>query len=172
MTTKKMLSNRIASQSTTKLERLKVLLQDCDTVVFDNNYDLGRHLYDVTFNGKMYRFSNLNVPAGEHVRVLPALKAHEIKKYELALFHKIVAINPSIKIFFLNYPVTAFENRAKPADIIRANNARSVNEFMREGIENGTVPKNVTFIGCTDLHEHLFSKYYTRALGHPFQNFI
>lgn len=155
---KRMLVKRVTLQCDKNIEKLKAKLKTCDVIVFDNNYDLGRHLYDIIFNGSTYRFSNLNVPAGDNVKILPALTANEIKEYELKLFDKILDINPSVKIFFINYPVTAFENRAKPADLTRVRNANFVNQFMHEGIDNNSVPENVTFIGCIDLPEQLLSK--------------
>lgn len=155
---KDVLARRVTAQSTNKLANLKPALQKCKVLIFDNNYDLERHLYDICLDGNNYRFSNLNVLESDSVRVLPSLDASEIANIQSKLFKTIIDINPSIKIFYFNYPVTAFENRAMLRDHARAYNARAVNEHIRRNIENGLIPENLVFISCIDLPERMLSE--------------
>lgn len=172
----KMLASRIAGQSKNKLEKLKSAIYESNILVFDNNYDLGRHRYDVRFNNKVYRFSNLNIPEGEFVKVWPELSSDEIINHEFQLLNKICSINSSIQIFVINYPVTAFERRASEADLIRVTNARKVGKHIKEGIDSGLLPENIQLINCIDLPDHLLSNkgplYFEDVVYETFANII
>lgn len=153
-----MLFRRISSQSKRKLEKFTSAVKNADAIVIDNNYDLARHLYEVKHENDIYLFSNLNANSQDSVRKLPKIDSENLYRFSLELIRKILEVNPKIKLFFINYPISGFEVRGRSEDMERVLRAKGLNESFRKGFENGSVPKNLTFIGCMGLPRELVSQ--------------
>lgn len=153
----KMLSTRLKAQTSQTFAQVRDEIATADVLLLDTNYDFGRMRHEVTLDGKTYRFSNLLAEAAEDVTVTPAMTPDEIPASVEALIEAIQALNPDLRIFFINYPYSAFANRGRGPDLKRVDGVRRLGAALRARAEAGTLPRGLTVLDCTELADHLLT---------------
>jgi len=113
----KMQSHRLELHAWEYLEGFKEILREAEFLIVDNNYDVYRSVYEVEVADSARRlFSNLIVGKESlGIEDKGLLDLRNVRDIYQDLVHGIMAWNPDIKIFFINYPTSGFERRGVQA---------------------------------------------------------
>ena len=112
--------DRAAWQISERLEKITGWLKTTDCLVVDNNYDLHSLVCEVEYGSETLRFVNLqgarDTVGCKNLGIMP-LDAASVKYQRL--FDYIHELNPTVKIFYVHYPVSGFERQGGWQDRVR-----------------------------------------------------
>jgi hypothetical protein len=140
---------KLSRQTREALNNFRKKLQHTDCLLVDNNYDLAASMWEVDAGGSTWRVVNAHIKdAPEGFRKLGLADLAQAPRIYEELFAYLHAINPAMRIVFLQYPVEGF---LRANDHERVKRTRSVADALLQ--VKGAVHMPLVQVRTSDLSD-------------------
>ncbi len=161
---------RVMMQSVNRLSKIPMNIRKSDIILIDPNYDLSREVTRIKMDDGAWSPAYLcDLPKKSEIKgqikTSPLISINQSRSNYKKIFEKIKSLNPDVKIFFLNYPVTGFKKHGNKNRVLRQEElAKTFNDH------------NATIIPLVELNDGSLttkgSHYFTDNIYDTFADYI